>query len=227
MRLPVICDCDNTMGIAGKPVDDGQTLLYLLGRPDIELLGVTTTFGNGTINQVYGATTQLLRAAGRPDIPVLRGARRRGELATAAAHFLAETVAARPGEISLLAIGPQGNLRAAAELDASFFGNLKQIACMGGYLGRLVVPGWENIGEVNLSADPDAAFAALHAACPYTMMTAQTCLQAPFGLAELERMQHGDQAFYTMPRFPTVLRQPGYADRVSVGSVAGGLSFVS
>jgi inosine-uridine nucleoside N-ribohydrolase len=200
MRLPIICDCDNTMGVPGKPVDDGQTLLYLLGRPDIELLGVTTSFGNGTIDEVYGATTRLLRSAGRPDIPVLRGASRRGQLGTEAARFLAETVAMRPGAISLLAIGPQGNLRAAADLDPGFFGNLAQIACMGGYLGRLDVPGWEHIGEVNLSADPEAAFAALHAPCPYTLMNAQTCLQAPFGQPELERMQSGDPAFYAMLR---------------------------
>ncbi|TFG49619.1 MAG: nucleoside hydrolase, partial [Anaerolineales bacterium] len=52
----VIFDCDNTMGLKTKEVDDGLTLYYLLGRPDIDLLGITTTFGNGTIDQVYQQT---------------------------------------------------------------------------------------------------------------------------------------------------------------------------
>lgn len=40
----VIFVCDNTMGLYGKDVDDGLALLYLLGRDDIKLIGITTTF---------------------------------------------------------------------------------------------------------------------------------------------------------------------------------------
>ena len=47
MTERVIFDCDNTMGQPYREVDDGLTLLYLLGRSDVELLGITTTFGNG------------------------------------------------------------------------------------------------------------------------------------------------------------------------------------
>lgn len=42
----VIFDCDNTMGLPGRDVDDGLSLFYLLGSPEIELLGVCSTFGN-------------------------------------------------------------------------------------------------------------------------------------------------------------------------------------
>ncbi len=73
MPQRVICDCDNTMELPCKPVDDGQTLLYLLGRSDIELMGVTTTFGNGTIDEVYAATEELLHDLGREDILLLKG----------------------------------------------------------------------------------------------------------------------------------------------------------
>jgi len=185
MTERVICDCDNTLGVPGKPVDDGQTLLYLLGRSDIELVGVTTTFGNGTIDEVYSATERLLRAVERSDIPVCRGASYRGESFTEAARFLAEMVARYPGEITLLTIGPLGNLRAAAELDPGFFHRLKQIVCMGGYLHPLPLPGWEDVPELNLSSDPEAAFVVLNAPCQVTLMNAHICLQAPFGLTEL------------------------------------------
>lgn len=33
----VLFDCDNTMGVKNCDVDDGLTLLYLLGRKDIDL----------------------------------------------------------------------------------------------------------------------------------------------------------------------------------------------
>ena len=122
----VVFDCDNTMGLPRNEIDDGLTLLYLLGRPDVRLLGVTTTFGNGPIEQVQDQTAWLLDSLGIRDLPVERGAGRRGETDTAAARFLAETAAAHPGEVTVLATGPLGNLRAAAERDPHFFSNLKQ-----------------------------------------------------------------------------------------------------
>jgi purine nucleosidase len=189
MIQKTIFDCDNTMGRPYWEVDDGLTLLYLLGRSDIELLGVTTTFGNGPIDQVHELTAQLLHCLGREDIPLFKGEGKRGQPPTDAAHFLAETAAAHPGEISLLATGPVGNLRAAAELDPGFFGNLKQVAIMGGYLHPLRI-GWRDVSELNLSLDPEAAFAILNAECPVTVMNAHICLQAPFRWRDLRRVRH-------------------------------------
>lgn len=196
MPLRVICDCDNTMPLPGMPVDDGQTLLYLLGRPDLELLGVTTTFGNGSIDQVWEATTRLLRGLGRGDIPLVRGAGSSGEGPTAAARFLAETAAAFPGEVSLLVLGPHANLRGAASLDPGFYANLRQVACMGGYLRPLPGPSWSAVHELNLSADPEGAWMTLNAPCPVTLMNAQVCLDAPFHLDELAPLAAFDQRLY-------------------------------
>lgn len=175
----IIFDCDNTMGLRTKEIDDGLTLYYLLGRSDIDLVGLTTTFGNGTIDQVYTQTLKLAADLKRQDIPVLRGAGKRAEGATDAARFLAEKAAAFPGEITILATGPLGNLRSASKLDPNFFTNLKGIACMGGYLHPIKI-GRRDVKELNLSADPEASFDVLNAPCPVTLMNAQICLQAPF-----------------------------------------------
>lgn len=55
----VIFDCDNTLGISNCDVDDGLTLLFLLGRKEFELLGVTLTYGNSSLEKVVGATATL------------------------------------------------------------------------------------------------------------------------------------------------------------------------
>ena len=185
----VICDCDNTMGVPGKPIDDGQALLYLFGRQDVELLGITTCFGNGTVDEAFGATQALLCELGREDVPLFKGAGQRGQTATPAARFLAESVAAAPGEVTLLAIGPLSNLWAAARLDPIFFHKVKHISIMGGYLQALAGPYWENVPERNLASDSQASHAVLNAPCPVTLMTAQICLDAPFGLDELARLE--------------------------------------
>ncbi len=186
MTTPLLYDCDNTLGLPWKEIDDGLTLLYLLGRPDIQLLGVTTTFGNGNIGEVQKQTEQLLRDQGRGDIPVVEGAGARGQGPTAAARFMTDTAAAAPGTVTLLATGPLGNLRAAAQLDPGFFRNLRQIICMGGYLYPLRL-GWRDLPELNLSADPEAAYSVLHAHCPVTLMNAQVCLQATFGWRDVRQ----------------------------------------
>jgi inosine-uridine nucleoside N-ribohydrolase len=183
----VIFDCDNTMGLRTKEIDDGLTLYYLLGRPDIDLVGITTTFGNGTIEQVFQQTLGLADDLNLMDLPVLKGAGERGEGPTEAAGYLAEMAAEYPGEINLLATGPLGNLRAAQELDRNFFGNLKSIACMGGYLGPVRL-GRRDVKELNLSADPEASYQVFNASCPVTLMTAQICLQAPFTWNDLSEL---------------------------------------
>ena len=70
----VIFDCDSTVGIPGKPMDDVLALLYLLGNPDqCEILGITCTFANGTAAEVYQSTCQLLKEIGRTDMNGLLG----------------------------------------------------------------------------------------------------------------------------------------------------------
>jgi purine nucleosidase len=189
----VVFDCDNSMGLFTKEVDDGLALYYLLGRDDIDLLGVTTTFGNVPVEQAFSQTTKMLSEIGREDIPVFQGAGQRHQSPTDAARYLADAAAAHAGELILLATGPLGNLRGASELDPGFFGNLKAIVCMGGYL-RPVRLGRRDVKELNLSADPEASFLVLNAPCPVTLMSAQICLQAPFNWRDFRRLDFWSRA---------------------------------
>lgn len=185
--MKVILDFDNTMGLPKHEIDDGLTLLYLLGRSDIEILGITTTFGNGKQEEVLTATRELVAFTGI-EMPVYQGEGERGQGATAAAHFLVETAAANPGEVSVLAIGPLGNLSTASKIDPEFFVNCKQIVCMGGMVEPMRL-GWRDIGELNLSADPEASWTVLHNSdCPVTVMNAHVCLDAAFGYFDLLRV---------------------------------------
>jgi inosine-uridine nucleoside N-ribohydrolase len=88
----------------------------------------------------------------------------------------------------ILAIGPLGNLHAAAELDGAFFDHCKEIICMGGMLEPMQI-GWRKINELNLSCDPEASWAVLHnTGCPVTVMNAHICLKAKFGYLDLLRV---------------------------------------
>ena len=54
-------------------VDDAMALYFALAHPDIKVVGITTTFGNVTVEQAAINALYLLAIAGRSEIPVTHG----------------------------------------------------------------------------------------------------------------------------------------------------------
>lgn len=185
-KIMVILDCDNTLGSYWE-VDDGLVLSYLLNKPEAKIMGITTTFGNRTYDHKY--TEKMLKKVGRTDIPLFKGEQTPDEGITDAARFLAETVAKYPGEITIIAAGPVGNLEAAAELDPNFYNNVKQITVMGGYTEDLEL-GNRDVPELNLSADYKATQAMIQSGAKVTIMTGQACLDAPFYFNDFPKLKN-------------------------------------
>jgi inosine-uridine nucleoside N-ribohydrolase len=164
-------------------VDDAQAIAFAIAHPEINLLGLTTVFGNATIDITTGNALTLLELFGRPDIPVAQGASQplvqqrmaspdfvhgadgMGNLNLAAAsgraidetaaEFIVRTVAAQPGEVSLVAIGPLTNIAEALALDPSLPSKTKELVIMGGTVDE---PGNVSpVAEANFLGDPHAA----------------------------------------------------------------------
>ena len=55
-------------------IDDALALAYAIADPNVELLGVTGTFGNVVLEQGIKNTLELLQVLGKPEIPVFAGA---------------------------------------------------------------------------------------------------------------------------------------------------------
>lgn len=60
---PIILDVD--MG-----VDDALAIMLALQSPEVELLGISTVFGNVPLNQATRNALQVLELMGRDEIPV-------------------------------------------------------------------------------------------------------------------------------------------------------------
>lgn len=176
----VIHDCDNTMGVPQKDVDDGLALLYLLGRKDIDILGVTTTFGNSTIDIVHSNTESMFSELKLSDIPLVKGAGVNEDRRSDAAKFLLETVKKSPKEVSILATGSLTNLYGAYLLDDKFFTYVKEIVIMGGIQKPLVINN-KIMNELNFASDASAAYHVLKYGENVTVVTGHLCLQALFG----------------------------------------------
>lgn len=190
----ILFDCDNTMGVPDCDVDDGLALLYLLGCPDAEVCGITTTYGNNRVEVVLPRTRQMLKDIHREDIPLKEGGHAPGAYDSEASRFLAETAASRPGEYSVLATGSLTNLYGAYRIDPHFFEHVKEIVLMGGITQPLVFEK-KMMNELNFSCDPEASAAVLIHGRNVSVMTGNNCLKALFTKEEYrERLFGSDRS---------------------------------
>lgn len=179
-------------------IDDAMALLFLAASPEVELIGITTTFGNGTIetttrNALYlaerfgiaapvaqGAGAPLVGEAGEPptfvhghnglgDIDLPPTLKRTAD-PRPAHRLIIDLVRAHPGEVEIVAVGRMTNLALALREDPGIVPMVKQVVIMGGAFGIGGVLG--NVtpaAEANIWGDPLAADEVTAAAWPLVM----------------------------------------------------------
>src|SRR2546430_1335827 len=131
--------------------DDAFAVALALRSTELQILGITTTFGDTEMRAKL--LDRLLEEAARADIPVAAGPPTQPKTAFTqlkyakgghsakpshpdAVSFLLDQVRRNPGEITLVAIGPLVNVGAAIEKDPDTFRKLKRVVLMGGSIYR-------------------------------------------------------------------------------------------
>lgn len=167
-KIPIIFDTD-----IGSDIDDAVCLAYLLRQPRCELLGVTTV--SDMPRHRAALVDALCRAEGRTDIPVHSGTDVGINLGIVqpgcpqadilprfehqkpddfepytAIEFLRQQIHRRPGEITLLAVGPMTNIALLFTVDPEIPRKLKRLVLMCGWFSGKK-PDW------NAHCDPIAA----------------------------------------------------------------------
>lgn len=183
----ILIDCDNTMGIPGCDIDDALAILYILGHPEADCVGITTTYGNNSTEKVYGCTAKLLRDLHFVDIPLVMGEMEASSRDSQAGAFLNQQADKYGGSLCILATGSLTNLLAAYELDPLFFDKVSEIVLMGGVTRPLLVNG-RNMDELNFSCDPRAAEVVLTKGRNVTIITGNHCTDAYFYRKDYERL---------------------------------------
>ncbi len=192
-RIPLIYDCDVTMGLPFRDVCDGMALCYVLGDPRLDLRLVTTTYGNSAVRWTTRTARRLFQALHQDDIPVAPGAAGPAEAVedNQAARHLRDIVDAHRNRITLIATGSLTNLKHAAALDEHFFKKLRALYLFGGLTERLTWNG-RHLAERNFSLDPEAAYLAIHADCPVTIISGHAGLTAIFRSPQYAQLQAFD-----------------------------------
>lgn len=200
-------------------VDDAMALLFLHASPQVELLAVTTTFGNGSIAtttrnalylfQRFGIPALVGRGAGEPligqagpaphfvhghnglgDVPVPSEIQRNAD-PRPAHRLIIDLVRAHPHEIEIVAVGRMTNLAMALREDPGIVPLVKQIVIMGGAFGiRGVLGNVTPAAEANIWGDPLAADEVTAAGWPTTMVGLDVTQKTQMPQAYLRDLQH-------------------------------------
>jgi len=174
-------------------IDDAIAIFLALGAAELDVAGLTTVFGNCTVDVATRNALALLEVAGWADVPVAKGAAApvATEYLGAIPHIHGEDglgdsgllsgPAGRPVDVSaaeflcrhapgatILALGPLTNLALALRLRPELDTLVRQVVVMG---GNALVPGNATpAAEANMLNDPEAADVVLGARWPVTMV---------------------------------------------------------
>ncbi|MBB5377229.1 purine nucleosidase [Deinococcus metalli] len=194
LPLPVILDGD-------PGHDDVVNILLALASPELDVLGVTSVFGNVGLDRTTRNALITRELSGR-DVPVYAGADRplvsarisaeavhgesgldgphlptptRGTEDEHAVEFIVRTVRAHPRPVTLVPTGPLTNVALALRLAPDIAANIEQIVWMG---GSTDTGNWTPAAEFNALADPHAAHIVFGSGVPITMIGLNASHQA-------------------------------------------------
>jgi len=198
-------DCDNTMGLPGCDMDDGMALLYLLGRDDVQLEAVTTSFGNSSIDRVHPNTERMFRELGIAHILLKKGAPSIRQRHSEASHFLATEIPKHKNRVKLLITGSPTNIYAACLENADLLSHVDEMIFMGGITEPLIIGG-KHMRELNFASDPEAIHYLLNYPIKKTIASAQLCLDAFFDQQKVgELLEHQDVPAFAYLKRPLKL----------------------
>lgn len=189
-RTPVLVDCDTG-------IDDAMALLYLLQRDDLDVVGITTVFGNNTAAACAHNSIRVLELVGRADVPVAIGAEKPlvGDVTYLATHvhgsdglgdsglpreistavsplsavdLIDELSEKHRGRLRILAVGPLTNLADALVAIPDLVERVVDVVIMGGAAD--VAGNQSPAAEANIIHDPEAAQQVLSAGWRATLV---------------------------------------------------------
>lgn len=176
-------------------IDDAMAIFFAFQSPDLEVLGLTSVFGNVPVKMAARNALTLCEVAGK-DVPVCEGMGLPwvgpessyahfvhgddgfGNIAhpsssaeldpRSSAQFIVDMVRKYPGEVTLVPIGPLTNIALALKLDPELPKLVKDVVIMG---GAAQVPGNVTpVAEANIWNDPHAADIVFSADWPLKMI---------------------------------------------------------
>lgn len=194
-------------------IDDALAILLALASPELALDGISTIHGNASTAQTTRNALAVLELANASHVPVYKGCDLplvKESLLSPETHgntglgyaelpepqtkpkskhgsdFLIESIMSKPGEVTLVAIGPLTNVALAIRKEPRIVENVKEAFIMGGaiqHAGNATA-----LAEFNTFVDPHAAHVVFHSGMPITLTPLDVTYQCVFTVDDLNRL---------------------------------------
>ena len=191
-RTRVWIDTDPSIGPPWREVDDAFALLLAFRSPELEIVGISSTYGNAGVQRTTSVATDLARRFGGA-VAVYRGASspRDAAVRTPATDALARALGER--KLTYIALGPLTNLAALLSLHPKLARNIERVVIVGGQSPGQP-PGFgparsHRIHDANVFKDPASAAAVLKSGRPVTLAAIDVARQLALTRNDLEQLR--------------------------------------
>ncbi len=194
-------------------IDDSLAILLALASPEITLEGLSVVHGNSSTEQGTNNALSVLELAQASHVPVYKGCElplvqpsllapeTHGEQGIGYAKlsapqtkpqvqkgsdFLINSIMSKPGEITLVAIGPLTNIALAIRQEPRIVENVKEVFIMGGAIRH--EGNTTPLAEFNTFVDPHAAHIVFHSGMPITLTPLDVTYDCIFLKDDLNRL---------------------------------------
>lgn len=200
-------------------IDDSVAIMLAFQSPELDVIGLTTVFGNSDVTTTTNNALLLCELAEK-QIPVAKGstnplvipkrpnpdfvhgidalgntfwpAPKAQPIAESAVSFIVNTIMNSPQEITLVALGPLTNLAHALILEPQIAQHVKEVVI---FAGAVTTPGnCSPIAEANVWGDPHAADIVFAAPWPLTAITLDASQKPQITKAMLARISDRNQS---------------------------------
>lgn len=203
---PIILDVDTG-------IDDAWAIAYALNSPTLDVLGITTGYGNADVEttthntllmvQLLGRDTPVYRGAERPlvrpwdgPVPSIHGQNGMGDVILPAltrhaerleaAQFILDAVQTSTKKVTLVAVARLTNVARVLLYDPTIKTRIDRIILMG---GAAFCPGNVSaVAEANIWGDPEAADLVFQSGIPITMVGLDVTMKTRLTRRDLEHL---------------------------------------
>ena len=195
-RTSVWIDTDPSIGAPWREVDDAFALLLAFASPELEIVGLSSTYGNAGVRRTTAVAGDLARRFGHAEVHRGAASARDARLRTPATEALAKVL--RERKLTYVALGPLTNLAAFLQLHPKLAHKIERVIFVGGHSPDRP-PAFGpmrslRIHDANVFKDPASARVVLQAGMPITLAGVDVAPQLAMTRDDLDQLRDAGPA---------------------------------